>query len=92
MPTLDWPQSEQAEAAAHRAEVADLSRRVIISAALTAPVLFAVMGGDVFGADWMPVWLMNHWLQLALIAPVMFWVGWPIHRTGWLALRTAPPT
>ena len=34
---------------------------------------------------------MNPWLQLALIAPVMFYTGWPIHRTGWLALshRTA---
>ena len=25
-------------------------------------------------------------MQLALITPVMFYVGWPIHRTGWLAL------
>jgi Cu+-exporting ATPase len=32
------------------------------------------------------MWLINHWLQLALITPVMVWVGWPIHRTGWLAL------
>lgn len=30
--------------------------------------------------------MLNHWLQLALITPVMFYVGWPIHRTGWLAL------
>ena len=75
-----------AETAARRAEVADLSRRLIVGAALTAPVLFAVMGRDVFGAEWIPMWLMNHWLQLALIAPVMVWVGWPIHRTGWLAL------
>ncbi len=28
----------------------------------------------------------NHWVQLALITPVMFYTGWPIHRTGWLAL------
>jgi P-type Cu+ transporter len=25
-------------------------------------------------------------VQLALITPVMFYTGWPIHRTGWLAL------
>ena len=25
-------------------------------------------------------------MQLAMITPVMVWVGWPIHRTGWLAL------
>ena len=30
--------------------------------------------------------LLNHWVQLALITPVMFYTGWPIHRTGWLAL------
>ena len=34
---------------------------------------------------------MNRWVQLALIAPVFAYVGWPIHRIGWLALshRTA---
>src|SRR6266699_661219 len=33
-----------------------------------------------------PALLLNHWVQLALITPVMFWTGWPIHRTGWRAL------
>jgi Cu+-exporting ATPase len=82
----DSGDDEDVETAARRAEVADLSRRLIIGAVLTAPVLFAVMGRDGFGAEWIPMWLMNHWLQFALIAPVMAWVGWPIHRTGWLAL------
>ncbi len=77
---------DDAEAAGRSAEVADLSQRLIIGAVLSAPVLFAVMGREVFGANWIPMWLMNHWLQFALIAPVMGWVGWPIHRTGWLAL------
>src|SRR5262249_61842933 len=26
------------------------------------------------------------WAPLALITPVMFSTGWPIHRTGWLAV------
>jgi Cu+-exporting ATPase len=39
----------------------------------------------VFGT-WAPAVLLNHWVQLALITPVMFYAGWPIHRTGWLAL------
>ena len=43
-----------AEAAARRAEIADLSRRVLLGAVLTAPVLFAVMAADVFGASWVP--------------------------------------
>jgi Cu+-exporting ATPase len=74
------------EAAERRAEIADLGRRVIVGAVLTAPVLFAVMAHEVFGATWVPGLLLSHWVQLALITPVMFYTGWPIHRTGWLAL------
>ena len=83
--------TSDAEAAERRAEVADLRTRVIWGAVLTAPVLFAVMFTEFFGVDWMPDLLMNRWVQFALIAPVMFYTGWPIHRTGWLALshRTA---
>jgi Cu+-exporting ATPase len=77
---------EASQAAERRAEITDLNRRVLIGAILTAPVLFAVMAHEVFGADWVPALLLNHWLQLALITPVMFYTGWPIHRTGWLAL------
>ena len=77
---------EDAETLARRREVRDLSRRLVVGAVLTAPVLFAVMGRDAFGFEWVPMFLMNRWLQFALIAPVMGWVGWPIHRTGWLAL------
>jgi Cu+-exporting ATPase len=36
--------------------------------------------------SWLPPILLNHWLQLALITPVMFYSGWPIHRTGWLSI------
>jgi Cu+-exporting ATPase len=76
---------EAAQAEDRRAEIADLTRRVVIGAVLTAPVLYAVMAQPL-GARWVPAVLLNHWIQLALITPVMFYVGWPIHRTGWLAL------
>ncbi len=79
-------QDEAAEAAERRAEITDLARRVIVGAVLTLPVLFAVMAHDLFKAGWVPGVLLNHWFQLALITPVMFYTGWPIHRTGWLAL------
>ncbi len=78
--------AEAAQAAERRAEIADLTRRVIVGAVLTGPVLFAVMAHEVFKAGWVPGVLLNHWLQLALITPVMFYTGWPVHRTGWLAL------
>ncbi|MGW5690938.1 heavy metal translocating P-type ATPase [Streptomyces asiaticus] len=80
-------EAEAAEAAERRAEIADLTRRVAVGAVLTLPVLIAVMAHDLFGAVWVPGWLLNHWLQLALITPVMFYTGRPIHTTGWLALR-----
>ncbi|MCI0636835.1 MAG: heavy metal translocating P-type ATPase [Actinobacteria bacterium] len=79
--------TEDAEAAARRAEIRDLTRRVVVGAVLTAPVLVAVMASEVFNADWVPEFLMNRWVQLAFIAPVMLYTGWPIHRTGWLTLR-----
>jgi P-type Cu+ transporter len=74
------------EAAARRAEIADLSHRVLTGALLTVPALYAVMGGELFGLP-VPVWMHDPWVQLAMIAPVFLYTGWPIHRTGWAALR-----
>jgi len=84
-------ETADAEERERNSEISDLTRRVIWGAVLTTPVLFAVMFVEFFGVTWMPELLMNHWFQLALITPVMFYTGWPIHRTGWLALshRTA---
>ncbi len=76
----------EVEDAARKAEVADLSRRVALGAVLTTPVLVAVMAEELFGAMWVPEFLMDRWVQFAFIAPVMFYTGWPIHRTGWLSL------
>ena len=53
-----------------------LSRRVILGAALSAPVVFAVMAMDLFGATWIPELLVNRWFQLAMITPMMFSTGW----------------
>jgi P-type Cu+ transporter len=85
--TADPSAAEAGQAAERRAEIADLTRRVVVGAVLTAPVLVAVMASQILKAGWVPGWLLSHWLQLALITPVMFYTGWPIHRTGWLALR-----
>ena len=84
-------ESAEGEERERNAEISDLTRRVIFGGLLSAPVLFAVMLVEFFGVTWMPEVLMSRWLQLALITPVMFYTGWPIHRTGWLALshRTA---
>ena len=80
--------AEAARAAEQRAELTDLTRRFVVGAVLSTPVLVAVMAHTLLGAPaWVPQVLLNPWLQLVLITPVMFYTGWPIHRTGWLALR-----
>jgi Cu+-exporting ATPase len=76
---------QEAEAAERHAEIADLARRVIAGAVLTLPVLYAAVAHDLFRVG-VPGALLNPWVQLALITPVMFWTGWPVHRSGWLAL------
>ncbi len=59
---------------------------MVVGGILTLPVLFAVMAHELFGADWVPGVLLDHWVQLVLITPVMVYTGWPVHRTGWLTL------
>ncbi|MEV6326693.1 heavy metal translocating P-type ATPase [Streptomyces sp. NPDC051909] len=83
----DAAAEEAADVAERQAEIKDLTRRVVVGAVLTAPVLFAVMAHELFGAEWVPGWMLNHWVQLALITPVMVYTGWPIHSIGWAALR-----
>ena len=84
-------ETEDAEAVARAAERKDLTRRVAIGAVLTLPVLYAVMVGEFISAEFVPEFMAYPWFQFALIAPVMVYTGWPIHRTGWLTLlhRTA---
>jgi Cu+-exporting ATPase len=77
---------DDGEGAGRRAEIRDLRRRTLVGAVLSAPVLFAVMARDFFDPAWLPGLLLSPWVQLALIAPVMLYTGWPIHRTGWLTL------
>jgi P-type Cu+ transporter len=74
------------EAEERRAEIRDLGRRVLLGALLTLPTVYAVMAGELFGLP-VPGWMHDAWVQLALIAPVFAYTGWPIHRTGWAALR-----
>ncbi|MEX2538539.1 MAG: heavy metal translocating P-type ATPase [Actinomycetota bacterium] len=87
-PEPDLPSAEpDSEAAGRRAEVRDLTWRVALAAVFAAPVLFVVMAHEFADAMWVPQLLLEPFFQLALIAPVMIVAGWPIHRTGWMALR-----
>ena len=78
--------TEDEEASARRLEREDLTRRMVLGALLSVPVLYAVMVGDFVGNRFVPDFLANNWVQFGLVTPVMVYAGWPIHRTGWLIL------
>ena len=79
--------TEDAEAADRKAEVRDLTIRVGLGALLTLPVLYASMVMGFAGEQYVPDLLESRWVQLLLTLPVFLWIGWPIHSTGWRALR-----
>ncbi|MCW5836669.1 MAG: heavy metal translocating P-type ATPase, partial [Labilithrix sp.] len=84
------PKSVSAEEdPAAKAELADMQRRFVVSAAVTAP-LFALAMSDVLPGD--PV---RHaigaerlaWIELVLAVPVVFWGGWPFFVRGLESVR-----
>jgi Cu+-exporting ATPase len=77
--------TQNEETAERRREIRDLTRRVLVGAVLSAPVLATVMAAEFLGVD-VPELLMNRWVQLTLITPVFLYTGWPIHTIGWRTL------
>ena len=65
--------------------VANLRRRLVISAALTVPVLALAMIPALQFDNW-------QWLSLTLAAPVVVWGAWPFHRAAWLNARHGAAT
>ena len=68
-------------------ELDDMTRRLVVSAALTVPTLLLAMSellpGDLAHA--ISGWAMN-WIQLALATPVVLWGGWPFFVRGWQSI------
>src|SRR5690349_8737872 len=62
-----------------------LRRRVLVSLALTVPVVALAM----VSAWQFPGW---GWVSLALAAPVVAYGGWPLHRAAWTNLRHGATT
>jgi Cu+-exporting ATPase len=67
-------------------ELIDMTRRLWIAAALTAPLLIIAMGemlprlGELLGGAW------NPWAQLVLATPVVVWAGAPFFARGWASI------
>jgi Cu+-exporting ATPase len=78
------PTAEDSE----NAELKDMTRRFWISAALTAPLLWAMVGEFIPSID--PMMLLGHgpvaWAQLALATPVVLWGGHPFFVRGWQSI------
>ena len=64
---------------------AELRRRLILSAALSLPVLLLSMIEPLQFRNW-------QWLSLLLATPVVLWGGWPFHKAAWQNLRHGAAT
>jgi len=67
------------------AELVSLRQRLLISAALTLPVVAMVLIPALQFRNW-------QWLSLTLVTPVVFWGGWPFHRAAWISARHGSAT
>jgi Cu+-exporting ATPase len=66
-------------------EAAPLRQRLLVSVALTLPVLLLAMIAPLQFDNW-------QWLTLMLAAPVVVWGAWPFHRAAWANLKQATAT
>jgi len=76
--------------AAPSPELADMTRRFWIGAALTLPVLLLAMGPHLTGfpSHELIAPRLSAWLQFAFSTPVVLWAGWPFFERGWRSIIT----
>ena len=74
-----------AGSAAEPDPVAALRQRLLLSAALTVPVIAMAMVPALQFTNW-------QWLSLTLAAPVVAWGAWPFHKAAWVNLRHGAAT
>ncbi|MTD15800.1 heavy metal translocating P-type ATPase [Nakamurella sp. YIM 132087] len=67
------------------AEIAGLRRRLVVTAALSVPVVVLAM---------VPAWQFDYWqwLSLALALPAVLWGGWPFHKAAAVNARHGAST
>ena len=66
-------------------ELADMTRRLRISALLTAPLLIFMVLDMIPGAHRLST-ILTGWLQFALATPIVLWGGWPFFERGWASV------
>ncbi|GIO37990.1 copper-translocating P-type ATPase [Paenibacillus antibioticophila] len=81
-------QSEQDTDEARKAEIRKQKLRLIVSAVLSFPLLWAMAGHFSFTSFiWTPELFMNPWFQLILATPVQFLIGGTFYIGAYKALR-----
>jgi len=79
------PLEETPAVSAADRETEELRRRLLISTALTVPVVVLSMVPALQFTNW-------QWLTLTLAAPVAVWGAWPFHRAAWVNARHGAAT
>ncbi|SDH72717.1 Cu+-exporting ATPase [Leifsonia sp. 98AMF] len=79
------PLEETVAASPADRETEELRRRLLISTALTVPVVVLSMVPALQFTNW-------QWLTLTLAAPVAVWGAWPFHRAAWVNARHGAAT
>jgi Cu+-exporting ATPase len=85
LPAPPRPEGGANEPAAADDPVRGLRDRLLISTALSVPVIAMAMIPALQFTNW-------QWLSLALAAPVVVWGAWPFHRAAWANLRHGTAT
>ncbi|MFB9429927.1 heavy metal translocating P-type ATPase [Streptoalloteichus tenebrarius] len=84
-PKVDEPAGGAEPAEAEEDPTRALRTRLLISAALSVPVIVLAMVPALQFTYW-------QWLSLTLAAPVILWGAWPFHRAAWVNLRHGAAT
>jgi Cu+-exporting ATPase len=84
---LPQPKKSDTQSASDPADdsTRELRQRLMISAALSIPVIAMAMVPALQFEFW-------QWLSLTLAAPVVVWGAWPFHRAAWVNLRHGTST
>ena len=80
VPRVAAPEPVEGAAAEPPDETAPLRQRLLISLALTIPVIAMAMIPALQFESW-------QWLSLTLASPVVVWGAYPFHRAAWVNLR-----
>ena len=72
-------------------ELADMTRRFLVSLVFLVPLVALAMGG-MLGIPWDSLLSVEalRWIEFGLATPVFLWAGWPLLERGWRSVARWP--